>query len=330
MEERKRVLITGANGFVGQAVATKFLAEEAFEVLLCGGRKAPGEFSPKNFFHLDLTDKNALAGVRAVGKIEALVHCAGLTPQSANAKAEDFWRINVRGTENASQLAGDLGAEHFVLISSVSVYGNYGRVEVDETFSCRPVGEYPQSKLEAEKVSVLACREKNIPLTILRLGTVIGEGDGGNVARLITIMDKGLFFFVGSGKNKKSLIYKKDVAEAVFTLVKKKARRTEVFNLTAEAVEMREIVERVAESLNRKRPGKTIPAKFLAAAFQLNKSIFGLKKIEGISKNLEKWLADEIYSGQKLTETYNFKPRTTVAEAIDREVKHFLALKKKK
>ncbi|HVE55951.1 MAG TPA: NAD-dependent epimerase/dehydratase family protein, partial [Pyrinomonadaceae bacterium] len=167
-----------------------------------------------------------------------------------------------------------------------------------------------------------------IRLTILRLATVIGEGDRGNTARLITMIDKGRFFWVGKGGNKKSLIYKKDVAEGILKAIKSKENTgTEIYNLTGEAVSMREIVETIARGLNKKIPRIKVPEKFVRGLFSVNKTGLSFEYLKKFEKTFEKWLSDDIFSGRRFYEKFNFKPETTVYEALTKQVDYYLSQK---
>jgi nucleoside-diphosphate-sugar epimerase len=55
--------------------------------------------------------------------VDVVVHAAGLAHQFGKSDKEDFWRINIGGTRNVAERAVKLKAGHFVLISSVAVYG---------------------------------------------------------------------------------------------------------------------------------------------------------------------------------------------------------------
>lgn len=332
-----RILVTGATGFVGSEIVRELSKRKDFELYLTGSPNSPKKNGPiqdcKSFYQIDIRDKISVNRLLEAGNIDSVIHSAGLAHQFGRVKKEDFWRTNVSGTENICELAAQLAAKHFILISSVSVYGNYGNEEVFEKFVCQPIGEYAGSKLEAEQKALKICRENNIKLTILRLGTVIGENDRGNTARLITLIDKNRFFWIGKGENKKSLIYKADVARIVAKIVEDKEFKGGIFNLTAEAVSMSEIVGAIYKNLKKKPPRMFMPDGLMKKLFVINK--FGnINIFQKAERTLTKWLSDEIYSGQKLLREYNLEPQTGIAEAIERQVafyqqsKHSRAAKK--
>jgi nucleoside-diphosphate-sugar epimerase len=334
-KEKQKILVTGATGFVGSAVIKELGKYEEYEICGLAGKgkitETTGQKLPENIFRCDITDLETLPKAGELKKTDVLIHTAGLAHQFGSVKKKDFWRVNVLGTENICQLAREIGVEHFILISSVSVYGDYGKKIIDEAFDCQPSGFYAESKLESERRARDSCEKNDIPLTILRLATVIGEGDRGNTMRLITAMDKKRFFWIGDGGNKKSLIYKSDVAEAILEIIQKKRESgTEVFNLTAEAVTMKEIVEAIACVLGKKIPRIRIPEATARGIFGFNRMGFSFEYLKNLEQALRKWLSNDIFSGDKFYERYGFKPKTPVAEALARQVGFYLNQKGEK
>jgi nucleoside-diphosphate-sugar epimerase len=259
-----------------------------------------------------------------------VIHCAGLAHQFGKARDEDFWNVNVEGTKNLAHLAEKLKAKQFILISSVSVYGKQSfekkdknRQPLDENAEYNPDGAYAKSKIESEKAAIRLCEKNGIPITVLRLSTVIGEGDPGNTSRLIETINKNRFVWIGNGRNRKSLIYKNDIADACVKILENKKNETEIFNITAEPLEMREIVSEIALSLGKKIPKIHIPAKLLELVFWLNKKSLQFSKISSLSGTIEKWLSEDVFSGDKIAGKYGFRPKTPVRKALKRQVRAY-------
>jgi GlcNAc-P-P-Und epimerase len=333
VDEKQRILVTGASGFVGSALIDELLNAGKYEIFgLAGKNKKAGlaGVTPLEFFRTDISEYETLQAFEKLNNIDTLVHAAGLAHQFGPVRRADFWKINVQGTENICRLAKKIGIRHFVLISSVAVYGKQCASEIDETFECRPADVYAETKLQSERRAIEFCESKNIRLTILRLATVIGEGDRGNTSRLITLIDKKRFLWVGKGANKKSLIYKADVAKAILKSVEVPPKvETEIYNLTAEAVSMSEIVGAISTELGKKIPRAKIPESLVRGIFRLNRTKISVENLKKIEKTFEKWLSNDIFSGEKFNETFNFKPETPVSEALARQVNYYLNQKTK-
>ncbi len=332
-----KVLITGAGGFVGKAVATE-LERGGFEICCLGSPKSKNRDNLPNFCRADIRDFESLERLEELTGTDAIVHAAGLAHQFESVESGEFWKTNVEGTTNTALLAIKLKVRQFILISSVSVYGkNKSAGEdaeagqtlhyIDENHICEPQGAYARSKLAAEDAARAICDGQPIRLTILRPATVIGEADTGNVARLIRMIDARRFVWIGKGKNHKSLIYKGDVARACRIVCSEKSDekeyQTEIFNLTAEPLQMREIVAQIETGLAGKISKFSISEKLTSRLFEINAKSFGLKKIENLSETVEKWLAEEVYSGEKIKRQYGFCAAVPPLEAIRREVEFY-------
>ena len=335
-----RVLLTGANGFIGKMIVQELLAEEYETVcLLNKNSKSEPATNNKNEIitnavYADLRDSGAIRNLNISGVFDAVVHCAGLAHQFGKVSAGDFQRVNVEGTRNIAELAVKTGAWNFVLISSVAVYGkssgkspNKTPPAVSEEEVCKPSGIYALSKLKSEQIAREICEAERLNLTILRPATVIGEDDRGNVARLIDAIDKKRFFWIGKGENLKSLVYKGDVAKAVIKVLSENAmrenRRTEIFNVTGNALPLKEIVSEISSELGIKNPSVGISEAFPQLILELNRKTFKIKRLENLAETLDKWLADDVFSGEKIRRRYGFEAQTTVTEAIRREVESY-------
>ncbi len=320
------ILVTGATGFVGRAIveelsAGKFNNQKIYSF----GRREPVKpVKLPNFSAVDITNPETFLSVESLNNIDVIIHSAGLAHQFQNLVRGKFLQVNVEGTKNILDFAKRTSVKHFILISSVSVYG-YENVKrkIDEAEPCYPKGEYALSKLKAEETAVKFCRENNIALSILRLATVIGEDDRGNVSRLIEAIDKRRFLMIGTGENYKTLIYKRDVAKACRIILEKKDvtnKAVEIFNIAGEPIRMRYIVEKISESLTKKSPKFFIPLKLIYPPLNLFAKVFPSERLKSLTETLKKWTTDEIFSNEKIKQKYFFAPETSISEAIEREV----------
>jgi UDP-glucose 4-epimerase len=335
-----KILVTGANGLVGSSIVENLLSENFEVYALCGANSKIDEFRDiLNVFKTDITKYQNLAHLANLENVDVLIHSAGLAHQFKNRKEEEFWRINVLGTENVARLAARLKVKHFILISSVAVYGvNPASLDnnvetykfgITEEAECQPQGFYARSKLESEKAAQNICADNKIALTILRLTTVIGEEDKGNVARLIKTIDKRRFYWVGRGENYKSLIYKGDAAKACVKILRKTAG-AEIFNVTAEPFTIKEIVSEIEDNLGIKAPKFSIPSNILSKLFFINTKFLRSEKLNYVEENLNKWISDDVFSGEKFKKIYGFQAETPIKEAIRRQVENYMENKKTK
>jgi nucleoside-diphosphate-sugar epimerase len=322
-----KVLITGATGFLGRAIVDESLKNN-LEVYTTAQTKQADDLP--NYFPADISAAESLNKLLNLGEIDALIHAAGLAHQFKETGPEKFRKVNVEGTRNAANLAVGLKVKKFILISSVAVYGAAKKNSpngFEEDLQCQPRGFYAESKFEAEKAAGEICSESAIDLTILRPSTIIGENDRGNVARLIRAINKRRFVWLGSGKNLKSLVYKTDVARVCLGFLESsgeaKNNKASVYNVTAEPISMREIVEEIEKALNKRVLPIHFPAKPLQKGLNLIGRASGIKRFGKIAETFEKWLSDDVFSGEKLKREIGFQTAVRSREGIRREALHY-------
>ncbi len=174
------VLVTGASGFVGSAVARQ-LAEAGYTVrALVRGKSPRGHLDglPLAFHEGDLRDpaslRIAMQGVRYV------FHVAADYRLWARDRREIF-ASNVEGTRNLMEAALSAGVERVVYTSSVAtLIPRTDGTSVDETFPQREefgIGAYKRSKIAAERLVEAMVAERGLPAVIVNPSTPIGPRD---------------------------------------------------------------------------------------------------------------------------------------------------------
>lgn len=165
---KRKIFITGANGFIGRALAERFGAL---------GAKVSG---------VDLVadpDRGVVAGditkpeqwSAALDGVDTVVHTAALL--GAAYPLEQAWQVNVLGTSRVVTAATDAGVRRFVHFSSVAAYGFAFPDGVDETYPVHVNGDvYTDTKVNSEAVVLAAHAAKQIDVTVVRPGDVWGPG----------------------------------------------------------------------------------------------------------------------------------------------------------
>lgn len=316
-----KVLVTGATGFIGSEIVKK-LVENNIEILGMAGNSEV-KISGVETISRDITKSLDTEVFNHRGQFDAVIHCAGLAHQFGNINNEKFIQVNVDGTKHISELAVELRIKHFILISSTAVYGSYN-IAMNEAVECFPETDYAKSKLDAENVCREICEKNEIPITIFRLASVLGEKGIGNIPRLINAIYKSRFFWIGKGHNKKSLIYVEDVARACLKLLESKKDGTEIFNLAAEPIEMSDLVKIIAENLHKQIPKVSLSPNIPRLIFNVNDSLLKITLIKRLSIIFEKWLSDDVYPADKIQSKYGFVPETKIEEAVKKQCRWFL------
>jgi UDP-glucose 4-epimerase len=311
----RQLLITGASGFLGSEIVG--LARVAGWRVRAFSRNPQKQVENVEIMQGDIADPLVLR--KACEGVTAVIHAAGLSHvfgrESRNATR--FNAVNEAGTANVVDAAVESGVPHIVLVSSVSVYGNYVGAMCNEIAPCHPHGPYAISKWRGELKARERIARGRGSLTILRFATIYGEGDRGNVAKLINALDRGRFFWPGSGLNHKSLIYKEDAARACLRVLEYPASATEIFNVSAQPATMREIVLAICQALGRPLPRLGIPPALLTTLGAISRAMGDPGQLD---QRLQKFTHDDVYDGSRFESAFHFRSAVSLVEGIHREV----------
>jgi nucleoside-diphosphate-sugar epimerase len=242
----RRVFVTGASGFVGNAIVPELVARGyALRGLRHRGELPTGVSETVGGSLARVSDLES-----ALENVDAVVHSAALLdPIDDQRQAET---INHRATVELAAIAARAGARCFVFLSSLAAVGyrdGAGLVKADAP--CRPTTIYGKSKLDAER-ALSALDGGRMRRVILRPPTVYGPGERRNFLALVRAIDTGYFVIPGDGKNRMSFCSAKNLAHAVGHCLDHDGA-TGIVNVADEPVAtFRESVETIAAALDRK------------------------------------------------------------------------------
>jgi nucleoside-diphosphate-sugar epimerase len=268
-----RVLVTGATGFIGRAVAAA-LADAGHHVVR--GSRASSPSAPAGEAWVGYgdigPDTHWASVLQGVGVI---VHTAGLAHQpdaaSASAQAALFARVNVEGTARLARAAVEAGVRRLVLVSSALVHGvsSPGR-PFTETDAPAPSGVYACSKLDSETRLREAVHGSATTWVILRPPMVYGPGAGGNFPRLVRLVRTGLPLPLGAATAPKSFIGIDNLADAIVRSVSHPQAANQTFLVCdGESTSTADLVRRIARALGRRVWLPRVPPMLLRPALRL-------------------------------------------------------------
>ncbi len=204
------VLLTGATGYLGSHLLDSLLADGAPVRALVYSEWKEEELAERGVevVNGDVTDLASLEGIADGVKI--VYHLVG----GGSVGGPDPFLINVQGTRNMLATCRDAELDAFVYVSSSTVYGRQTEL-LDEDTPPSPTFDYPESKLEAEKVLLEAYQESGFPAKIARLAGIYGPdapmlGTGAVLA--------GRMRVTGEGQNTISVIHVDDAVRALRAL----------------------------------------------------------------------------------------------------------------
>ena len=115
-----KILVTGANGFVGSRTSL-YLEEIGHEVIRVSHSGSAGSDST---YQVDIGDDRSFDALEHLVDIDAVVNCAGIAHRFGRTSTDEFGRVNVRGVRNVIEFCSRKSIRRFVHLSSVLVYGS--------------------------------------------------------------------------------------------------------------------------------------------------------------------------------------------------------------
>ena len=260
----RRVLVTGAGGFIGRHLVADQLARGRRVVAVDLHLDALESLHADALRRLeaDLADRDRLRD--AVGGVDTVFHLAAAHLSVATG-AEEFRRVNVGALRELVDLCRDAGIRRFVHCSTVGVYGALAVQPADEETECRPEYDYEVTKLEGEAVVLAAVRDHGFPAVVLRPVWVYGPGCP-RTEKLFRSIARGRFVVAGKGAARRHSVYVRDAVEAFELAATATDAPGEVIVVgDREAPTVRALVDRIAALTSARRP-PSVPAWALYAA----------------------------------------------------------------
>lgn len=175
MEEmsKKRILLTGGNGFIGRRICEE--CKNNGDDYLVIARNGQGETLGCKYAEADVLDKDAIRGVVSEYMPDVVIHLAGIAAP-VGFDFSQLYQVNVLGTEYILDIMCDVlpKGSRFILTSTAGVYGNQAEKYLNEKLTPNPVNHYSFSKMIAEILT--SHKSDYLETCIVRPFTVIGAG----------------------------------------------------------------------------------------------------------------------------------------------------------
>ncbi len=306
----KRVLVTGAAGFLGQAVTAELLErgcgvralvrseEKAGPLRLLGAEIAVGDI------------RDAAMGA-ALDGVDTVIHCAaaiGTTPLGR----EEFYSVNVEGTRNLVEAAkGSAHVERFVHISTVAVIGEIDpRRPADEESPCRPTDAYGETKLLGERV-VRDAASAGFPAVIARPMWIYGAGST-VTTNLFRKIARRKLPMIGAAQNTMQPVEIGDAVRGIVRCAEAGGIEGRIYNIAgAEILTIRVMCETIARLMGTTLPGPSVPMWFATAAATGCEMIFPLLGVAApiTHEKLEFFRVCNSYSIERARQELEWSPK---------------------
>lgn len=262
------VMVTGANGFVGEALVTSLMSKD-FTLRQAVRQMKPETFDDESVFVSgDINEStnwmNALAGIDVIVHTAARVHV--MNERSLDPIAE-FRRVNVLGSVNLARQAAISGVKRFIYLSSVKVNGEASVVgrALEASDSPRPFGAYAVSKLEAEVELLRVASETGLEVVIVRPPLVYGPGVKANFALLMRAIQMRVPLPFGMvGDNRRSMVSLDNLIDFIVVCLEHPAASNEIFMVSdGHDLSTAELVHRISKASGKKTILLPVPVPLL-------------------------------------------------------------------
>lgn len=248
----RRVLVTGADGFLGRGLLQALAREPGIETVVATDvREVPAERRLPDITYLrqDVRDPAVVDTLRAHA-IDAVVHLASIVTPDPRMGRELAYQVDVLGSRNVLEACVAAGVGHVVVSSSGAAYGyhadNPAWLREDHALRGNEAFAYSHHKrLVEEMLADYRARHPQLVQTVLRIGTILGERVDNQITALF---EKPRLLAVRGSDSPFVFIWDEDVAGAILHALR--TRRGGCFNLAGDgALPLPEIARRLGKPL---------------------------------------------------------------------------------
>jgi nucleoside-diphosphate-sugar epimerase len=263
------ILVTGATGFVGNALVNRLAAESAGNGVVAAVRQNNSPW-PEGVREVQvgnlLTNTDWSDSLRSVN---AVVHCAArvhVMQDDASDPLQIYREVNVNGTLNLARQAARAGVQRFVFVSSIKVNGEStlpGRpFSADD--APEPLDPYGVSKLEAEQGLWKIEAQTGMEMVIVRPPLIYGPGVKANFASMMRWVSRGIPLPLGGIHNARSMVALDNLVDLLVTCLKHPAAAGQTFLVSdGDDVSTTDLLRRTARAMGKRALLLPVPASLL-------------------------------------------------------------------
>jgi nucleoside-diphosphate-sugar epimerase len=327
----EKILVTGANGFIGSNLVRR-LIQEGNKVRALVRKTSDLSFLKETSAELvfgDITDIQSLdAAIRGVDKV---YHVAGLAADWG--PYEKFEKINLQGTINVAECAEKHSVKKLVYISTVAFHG-FGKINMnEESPPAKDLIPYAKTKYLAEMWLWQFAGSSSIKVTAVRPGNVYGINDRTFMQKYLDALTSGKFAQIGRGKSKTCPVYIENLIDIIILAGNSPSADGEAFIATdGLGIDWNTFNSKLSIAAGLKMPSASIPywlAYPVSHVYYKLHRLFGFKNEPLLTPyRINNGGRDYHFSINKLEKFFNYKPAIDLDEALKRTVEWYYQTKK--
>ncbi|EID25545.1 3-beta hydroxysteroid dehydrogenase/isomerase family protein [Streptococcus oralis SK1074] len=322
----KKVLVTGATGFLGKYVVEE-LSQSGYQVRAFGRNRKMGqslETFTVAFFQGDLTKQEDLA--QACQEMDMVVHAGALS--TVWGPWEDFYQTNVLGTKYVLDACREAGIQRLVYVSSPSIYAaprDQLAIKESDAPQENNLNNYIRSKLASEK---LFKDYPDVPSIILRPRGLFGIGDTSILPRVLKLSQKIGIPLIGDGRQLMDMTCVENVALAIRLALEAPQASGEVYNITnGEPRAFKDLIEETLRGLGYPITYRKVPAPLISVIASSLEFLYQTLKLKG-----EPALTRYTYYLLRYSQTLDiskaeldlgYRPQISISEGIEQYVQDY-------
>lgn len=255
------VLLTGASGFIGRAIARRLADSEYHFVPLV---RTAVDGLPPNTKVIGNIDEDTNFG-NILRNVNVIVHAAArahVMKDETSDPLNEYRRVNVEGTRNLASQAAAEGVKRFIFISSVKVCGESttGLAPYNEEMPPLPEDPYGQSKYEAEEVLKKVAALTGMEIVIIRPPLVYGPGVKANFFSLLKLCATSIPLPFGFINNRRSMVYLGNLVDFIVRCIDHPNAANQTFLVSdGQDVSLSSIITQIRGSFGRSRRLVPVP-----------------------------------------------------------------------
>lgn len=325
-EAKKRVLVTGATGFTGGALAKKLTERGNQVVALVRNTSNASNINAlkqlgAELVYGDVTEREAV--LKAAHGCDIIYHIAAVY-RTAGHPDSYYEDVNVTGVQHVIDAALAQKVGRTVHCSTIGVHGDIEELPSDEESPFNPGDIYQRTKLDGEELFAKAM-DDGLKGAIFRPGAIYGPGDL-RLLKMFKQIKRGFFPLFGGGKNLYHLSYIDDLTDGIILCAEHPAAIGQRFILCSDEYStLKELSATIAQELGVKEPKFAPPIGPLLLAANVCEAVCKPLGIEPPlhTRRVEFFVKSRAFENKKAKELIGFQPKFSTREGVKRTIQWY-------